>query len=652
MVSAFAQSVSELPEGCRTTPLNPRDTESPLRAALVVKLEYESDTGPFVRLRNLTDGSVFLGCLEDAGGRIFRWLEIWVQGEENLKVTRKGYKETVCNYLLDLRWKSMAHAVAELDPEAFLETGWEEAHPPPLYFEPTSGALFHPMDPESGACWELCTEDARLTAAKLPPYSTSLARYLVANGGEGDRFVPVSDDAPTSEQTDSSFEIFGGALAFNPGGLMLLRILAPLGFEEWIGLLSGKPWAGLPCGRRPVRFGGVYRTLSNAGEMRHGSGHLFLGSRGTGGRLLEAYHLKLQSIASAFRLVKNTVKAAQLPLLNLRAESFGVRLRGLDTGLPILWAGQTTLEIPGDAVALPVATTEARYFVPSDFGETSIYRPAEVGVAVKGLGEFRIRRVLPESGETTRVEASLVTQERLRASRADLLWIDVPLTQRHVGLYGHIECTDSGVLFRSEPQKLEDSVAAALRQAEGAPLAKARFEVLPILSTPCDLYALGVLAVRALLVDATNTLPVALDEIHSVARLVANKQVNSESLAGSFRDLAGSDARWIEALGPHRLVDETIDAGEALAAFPAGLWWETLWWIIRLFPGIVPESFCRDYADAPAPALESIFTSPLAELDRLLVRSRSMIVSDAHVNREIRAAIATFLSPSETSPGQ
>jgi hypothetical protein len=43
----------------------------------------------------------------------------------------------------------------------------------------------------------------------------------------------------------------------------------------------------------------------------------------------------------------------------------------------------------------------------------------------------------------------------------------------------------------------------------------------PLLSTPCDLYSLAVLAVRALLVDQETTLAVALDEILSLARQLA-----------------------------------------------------------------------------------------------------------------------------------
>jgi len=46
----------------------------------------------------------------------------------------------------------------------------------------------------------------------------------------------------------------------------------------------------------------------------------------------------------------------------------------------------------------------------------------------------------------------------------------------------------------------------------------------------------------------------------------------------------------------------------------------------------------------PSLALETIFNRPLAELERLLVRSRSLIVIDWKFNREIHSAINEYLA--------
>ena len=648
MASAILPPAQGVPEGYRTAPLRPRDTNSPLRVALVVQEKPDATFGPFIRLRDVADGSVFLGCLEDFGGHLHRWLEVWVQHTENLGATRPGYSAALSNQALDARWGAAARHAAAVDPDGVIITGWETAHPLPLIFDAASGSFFNPTDAATSAPWELCTDDSRLMTAGLPPYSTSLARYLVMNDGSGDRFAPVTSDSPSNQHTISAAELFGGMMVFNPGGLMMLRFLAPLDFEEWIEVLAGEPWNGLPRGRRPVRIGGVYAMLGDTSRIRNGGGHFLLGGRGVGGRLIETCHLKLQALAAAFRAVEAAIQATQLPFLNLSSASFGVGLQTLDSDLPFLWSSRTSLMVPGDAVALPIETTEARYFVPSDFGNASIYRPAAAGLPVKGNGEFRIRKVLPDSGETTRIEASLVTQERMTASGNDLLWINLPLPSGHVAMYGHVDAaaaTGGEIRFYGVPQKLSETIVAALRQAEGTPYPNVQFDLVPLLSSPCDLYALGVLAVRTLLVDGDNTLPIALDEVLSLARLLASQQGSPGSLGERMMQAAATDSRWHHLLGPHRMMREAITPEDALSAFPPTLWWNIIAWLVRLFPGVTPESYCRDYADAPSLALEKVFEGPRAELDHLLLHSRSVIVSDVHSHREMRAVIATFLAP-------
>jgi len=77
----------------------------------------------------------------------------------------------------------------------------------------------------------------------------------------------------------------------------------------------------------------------------------------------------------------------------------------------------------------------------------------------------------------------------------------------------------------------------------------------------------------------------------------------------------------------------------AYELIPGELWQKTLATMIRFFPGLVAESYCKDYGDAPALALETVFDQGIEELENLLVRSRSLIVIDWNANREIHSAI-------------
>ena len=111
--------------------------------------------------------------------------------------------------------------------------------------------------------------------------------------------------------------------------------------------------------------------------------------------------------------------------------------------------------------------------------------------------------------------------------------------------------------------------------------------------------------------------------------------------------LLAKDARYAEAMGPHRVVHEELSPPQAAALLPPELWHELLGILLRLFPAMGPDSFRRDFGDAPAGALETVFDEPLAALEALLVRTRSLIVIDWTANREIRSVIDSIMEKSK-----
>jgi hypothetical protein len=104
-----------------------------------------------------------------------------------------------------------------------------------------------------------------------------------------------------------------------------------------------------------------------------------------------------------------------------------------------------------------------------------------------------------------------------------------------------------------------------------------------------------------------------------------------------------ADPRFTKSLAPHRLAQEPMEAAAAYELLPPELWYHVLAAIVRLFPGIGPDSYCKDFGDAPALALEVPFNKPLEDLEKLLVRSRSLIVIDWNANREVHSAIRDVL---------
>src|SRR5205807_9375749 len=168
--------------------------------------------------------------------------------------------------------------------------------------------------------------------------------------------------------------------------------------------------------------------------------------------------------------------------------------------------------------------------------------------------------VLPPDQGRTLLEGTLVMQDRLNVSPHDLLWIRLPLPAGRVDLYGHLYTTDGlaqgEARFRTVPQRLATEVVNALRAAEGVSFARSPFEVVPLLSTPCDMYALGVLAVRTFLVNPQNTLPVALDEVLSLAQRVATEHKAEVPLATRIAGILNNEPRFAKSLAPNRLVQE------------------------------------------------------------------------------------------------
>ena len=591
------------------------------------------------------DASVYLGCLIDRSRDPKAWIEIWVQNVDRVAFSFRARLESLTNSLLDHRWADRAAMFRALKRGTIIETGFEFEHPPPGLVDGQEGKVVYPVEPATHRPFLLCMDENVLKQAGLPPYASSLHRYLWNGPGVDEPvFVAVTSGAKLPSNVKPAAEIFKGLHLFNPGGgLLLVRPLAPLGLAEFADILGGGAWPGFQSGKEVIRLGGAYEKLHDAEAVLQQGAHLFSGRAGKGGRLLEAFHLKLNLILQALVETRAAIQFQQLPFLVLGAESFRVQLFELGTGLPLFWSAQVDLAESNCAVALPVSGTDARYFIPPELRGPSIYRPQTNNPPARGLATVRIRKILPPTPEGISIEATLATDERLNIAASDLIHVRLPLAIGRVDLYGRADESQAlakgEARFRTIPQTLSGPMVSALEQAEGAPVSNAGFEILPLLTSPCDMYALAVLAVRILLVDHENTLAIALDEMLSLARQLATEYDPKVALGDRLRTIVEKDRRWVVSLGPQRLVKDPASREAAARIMPGDLWWETLGVIIQLFPGIGADSFCRDFGDAPSLALDRIFDDAIAKIELLLLRSRSLVIADWSQNLEIHDAI-------------
>ena len=632
-------------KGYRVVPLQPEDRDAPITICLFVRIE-SSEFPPFVLLRETLDASIYLGCLVDRAGHPKAWLEIWVQNLDRVAFSFSAQVESLTNSLLDRRWTDRVSMLRTLKRATIIETGFEFEHPAPALIDGKEGVVVHPVEPETQRSFTLCKDETALALAGLPSYASSLHRYLWNGPGVKEPvFLAATNGAPLPSGVKHAAEIFKGLHPFNPGGgLLLVRPLAPLALTEFADILRGNSWPGFQCCRESIRLGGAYAELEDADAVFQRGAHLFSGRAGKGGRLLEVFHLKLNLILQVLEETRAAIQFQQLPFLVLGAESFRVQLFEIGTGLPLFWSAQVDLAESSCALPVSVGGSDARYFIPPVPPGPSVYRPPQTRIlSGRGSATVRIRKILPPTPEWTSIDATLATDERLNVAASDLIHVRLALAAGRVDLFGRTDESEAlakgETRFRTFPQMLSGQVLDALKQAEGGPISNAGFEILPLLTSPCDMYAVAVLAVRVLLVDDENTLAVALDEMLSLARQVATEHDANIALGERLRRIVARDRRWGVSLGPQRLIRDAVAREAAARILPADLWWETLGVIIRLFPGIGPDSFCRDFGDAPSLALDQIFEDAIAKINLLLLRSRSLVVADWSQNLEIHDAI-------------
>ncbi len=650
---------SELEDGFKLVPLQPGPdaATSPvgLQIFVVVRTVEDPAAGHFVLLRESPQGRVLLGCTADADAKPQEWLELWVQTAHLPPGIDPAYGKHHTNGGWDARWQDLAAALRRGEATSVFATPLEKGHLVPAVLHLELGRFIPLTNPENGQPLVLCTDERILEDAGLPGYAASRHRYLYTPGIDPAAvFFIRLHDAPSNARTADLSDAFLPAGATESslsleGAAVIVRRFSPLSLEDFSDVAGGRAWKGLDNSRRIFRVPGIYKLLEDEEAMRCGSAHLFGSAQGRSGRLAEGLYLKLQLFSQALRAVRSHVQQGQLPLLNLTADSFRVRLGATGFGLPFLWTAQVDLVRPGQAFALPLRNTAVRYFQGLQPLTASVYRPGFVGIARRGTANVRIRKVFAPTEEGIALEGTMRSAERLSNDENDLLSIHLPLSQGDADLLGHIDFTqarsEGEAVFRTIPQAFDGPVAAALPGIEGSAFTQLSFDILSPLSTPFDLYSLGVIALRLLLAGEANPLPDVLDTAFSLAHEAAQNP-DGGSLETRIAQAFGSDPRWRESLGYQHALQSTAEATAGDAMLPPQLWWSTLAFVLRLFPKLLAEGFCKGYGDAPPLALEMVFDKPLRELDALLLRWRAFLLGSWRQNQEVARVIGTISAES------
>jgi hypothetical protein len=591
---------------------------------------------------------VYATAWRDRAGGVHEWLELWVQDATSWHLDGELPLLSLTNSALDRHWTHFLDSLERVSPGSVFRMGWESAHPEALYLTEDARARAKPSQP-----WVLCTDDATLRSERLAAFSDSLHRYLWNGAADAPQFIPLTQGAPEGRSTRAPADVFGKAIPINPGGgLMLLRKAMALRYDDFVDLLSGAEGktSVRECLRIPA-VGANARLLDRPGFGSKSSGYFFSRNQ-VPGHLGELLHLKLALFRGVIAAVGTAVERSGTPFLGIRPDHFGVSLVCPEESLPYLWNHRVGLGSAPQAVRTELGDTREPCFVPFGDPGRSIYKALRAEGEVRGQGRVRIRRVSePDDDGLVVVEGSLITDETLQAGRLDLLGLE--WTTRKSGrlrLFAKIDGAAADVAAEYRFTSLQTRLPPELNEwlAEGeSTLSSDRvaFQLLPRLGTPCDLYSLGVLALRTLIAGSGVPLSEALDDLLAMSRLYRSRFSNGNWNTGSASlhefVKSGEGGAWAEKLGPHRLIRDRVSAEEAFREIPAPMWWEVIEFVARLFPGEALGSFCKGYDDFSPRAPHEVFTEPLVCLDSLVVRSRDLLFGNPQTNRELLGLIRT-----------
>ena len=639
-----------LPAEYMAIPILEREQYSSIRICAVVRHEPDAVGGHLVLRRDLLDARVYLGCVCDDRGPV-AYVELWVQDLELFADTARTLtlsREALCNAALDERWAREFQTALDGAPHSVLVTGYEKENPPPTLIDVERGVPVHlgPAD----ARWELCRDDELLRSRDLPPYATTLHRYLYQPSVSNSLFAPLSPGSPKNPHTVDLESIWSQGpevQKFNiGGGLLQVRPMNPTRLEDCVKVLGGAPWNGPSHGRTHVRVGPLLGDgisgMVEGGWLSTGQHHV------DPTRFAETLYLKLCLLADMIAEVRRRTETASRPLLNLRPGSFAVTTPSVPHRLPALWSVRAVLTDPGDAIPLKIPLSDARrtYYVPGRSTEMSVYRPREATDTLRGEGIFFPESVgdTPDKGFV--VHGTFDVCQRIRVAKNDILFMRVNAAGARVDLYADVDRRNTvsaeRLRFHTVGQRLPDTVKRALKQMEGLQIDQTYFEIIPLLNSAVDLYSLGVIAVETLLVNGRMALPRMLNETYELARLLdANQRPGTDALPLPARiaNVFNADPRFHEKLGPQWLIHHEIPNAMAREFITDEIWFETLAMLVKMFAGKSRDSICEDYGDAPLDGLHTVYDEIARELDGLLIRVRSLVLVDCGFNRDVTWAI-------------
>ncbi|HEX7900600.1 MAG TPA: hypothetical protein VF950_22740 [Planctomycetota bacterium] len=656
------------------------------------RLELDTTSGdaaidPFLPLEDSGRlARLLLGRFSTAEGASVRALAVKIQKASAAAGTPGPGQDPVTNAQIDELWRRERENLRALQNEAgpgLVDVGDAAFRNLPLVFCRKTSLTFHPPCPTCLGPLGDCRDDALLREAGLPEYSTSASRYLhcaacgakvfysgaataderpradvtvrrrgelyrdlgrAARAGKGDAEAfpclacPHRDECyPAAAAADSPIpaETRLAPVSFHDFHMLLLEPME-LGFDEACDLAGGAPWAEVRA--RAARGGAGRDRLFAALDARLDSPFQWLYRGDTLGRFaLEVLLLKLSLFLQAAGELRAFHRSCRQPHLDLSPKSVGVSVAAAGTALPARW---------GFRARLAVASGPRRLFPAASAPEAARELWAPSPDADKSHLSPFVREAAPGQVESLRVALLDGTRGLILPDRARLdLWRarDVVRIVPSAGagplegatLWATLEArSDKGFPFVAE---LPADVKPSEFQA-----AVAHY---PRFQSPCDLYGLGLLLLRALAANDENDAFAVEDATQRILKKFAvaleGKGATSARRAAVELGMLLDEERAV--FGPAAPLRRREDRARKGNALPSRLWGDVLLLAFKLVTRVPGFSFAVDHADVPPDRPEAPLEAVVAEAEALRARVSVELFGREQRDGEIHDACAELL---------
>jgi hypothetical protein len=432
------------------------------------------------------------------------------------------------------------------------------------------------------------------------------------------------------------------ALTFNPGGGHLL-------FRFASGWHAAEMSAALSSGQLPSAGPRLSQTHTpEVNDVRHQPGYYLRAWQGEVPPLAEILHLKLTLLYGMVTAAEAATRARRLPLLNVKTRSFGVEASGDRSGLAF-WSLQPVMDLPSAAFRFVQSDDAAEPVVLlAEEPPPGIYRHSAVSAPRFVQGNLRLSRVQPAGSrkDLLEAEATLLLHEPLPGP-ADTLILHCPLAAHPIqASVVALESTRGEAVLRTARWQPLPSLAASLSSGgQAPPPMDCACAIVPRLSSPADLYSLGVAGLEVLCCGSGQSLPQVLDEALRLAQRLTQEKVTVDSIPDTIAawQRREADANWTSVLSPRHLSCPVADADTGARGVLPLAWCSALTWCLRLLTGSGSAAYFQHPGEGSMQAPHQAYELPLRDLRQLLQRTRALVTLEWKTNLEIRDHILAAL---------